>query len=242
MGQRGKRCLASSTSPLALSGGMGSGQWLGSGAQRDHGVLARSPPGGSAHRVGDEGCCASCYPAQCPGLPFAGKEDEQCPEHWMLLCSLPASPSWCHSEGELITLLDCQRKSWSCGKGPRGVVGPGPGQSWFISVLRSPFPTSLEMSSRSPSGPGLPGCWGQGGVGLDSAWLKTCLGCKCLDTPRAAGTSVPGAFLSSCTRLPCREVAAGPGWSLSVKGRELRLHKEQPCGGCGSLLVWDVPE
>lgn len=46
-----------------------------------------------------------------------------------------------------------------------------------------------------------------------------------------------GAFLSSCS-----EVAADLGWSVSAKGRELRFHKEQPCGGCGSLLVWDIPE
>lgn len=42
--------------------------------------------------------CRSCgmrdaVPAQCPWLPFAGMEDEQCPDHQLLLCSLPASPT-----------------------------------------------------------------------------------------------------------------------------------------------------
>lgn len=109
------------------------------------------PQGAGLQVVGDEGCCATATQHSAL-LPFAGMEDEQCPDHRMLLCSLPASPSWHQSEGELITLLDCQRNSWSCGKGPRGIVGSGPGQSWFISVLRSRFPASLEISSRSPSG------------------------------------------------------------------------------------------
>lgn len=37
-------------------------------------------------------------------------------------------------------------------EGPKGDCGGQALDSWFISVLRSQFPTSLEISSRSPSG------------------------------------------------------------------------------------------
>lgn len=168
------------------------------GTQWDHGMLACSQC--LDHRVlacrfwGMRGA----VPAQCPWLPLTGMEDEECPDHQMLLCSLPASPTWYHSEGEVITLQDCQRNSWSSGKSPGGIVGPGLGQSWFISVLGSQFPTSLEMSSRFPPGAWFPWKDLHLAAGSREEWDFALHGSK-LILGRAAGTSVPGGFLSSCT-------------------------------------------
>lgn len=116
-------------------------------------------------------------------------------------------------------------------------MGPGPGQSWFISVLGSQFPSSLEISSRFPSSAWFPWKDLHVAAGSREEWDFALRGSKLIlgvKLEQILGQSQGCQDLSAWgipeqlhmpSRLPCREVPAGPGWSLSAKGEELRLHK-----------------
>lgn len=52
----------------------------------------------------------------------------------------------------------------------------------------------------------------------------------------AAGTSVAWAFLSSCTQAFVWRGSGRSRLELICEGRELKLDKQQPCGGSGPLM------
>lgn len=163
----------------------GHGKWAVIGPRDSEGLWDAGPfpPGRQAvpgpqdaalQVVRDEGCCAGHYPARCPQLPSAGMEDEQCPDHEMLLCSLPASPTWCHSEGRTNHTSGLSKEFLELREGPKGDCGARP---WPDLIHLCP-----EAQVTAPRQPGdlqqislwclvslgrpASGCWGQGGVGF----------------------------------------------------------------------------